>query len=471
MLFNSLTFAAFFAVTLTLHRLLRGWSAQKNLLLAASYVFYAAWNPPFVLLLWLSSTIDWWLARRIVAADVGRRAWLIASLCANLGLLGYFKYGGFAIASVQASLASIGVAWQPPAWDIVLPVGISFYTFQSLSYTIDAYRGRLKAGTGYRDFLLYVSFFPQLVAGPIVRASEFLPQLDAPRRASRDQCGWGLSLIIIGMFQKVALADGVFAPAVEAVYSDPLDYGAIDTWAAVLAFSAQIYYDFAGYSLCAIGAALCFGFHLPDNFSHPYAALGVTDFWRRWHMSLSSWLRDYLYIPLGGNRNGELSTYRNLFLTMLIGGLWHGASWMFVLWGGLHGLYLAVERWLRTRAGIAIDQPRTALAAGLTALSTALLVSLTWIPFRAPDPATASAIVTGLYRLSTGSQLDLGRLCFVLVGALLTGLWQWRMRSRTLETWFGDGRGAWQALMLGAALVSIFLLSGGDERAFIYFQF
>lgn len=471
MLFNSLTFAVFFATTLALYRLLSSWSAQKNLLLVASYLFYAAWNPPFVLLLCLSSSVDWWLARRIVEARDGRRGWLVVSLCANLGLLGYFKYGGFALASVQSTLANVGFEWQPPAWDIVLPVGISFYTFQSLSYTIDCYRGRLKAGTGYRDFLLYVSFFPQLVAGPIVRAGDFLPQLDAPRRTSRDQFGWGLSLLIIGIFQKVVLADGVFAPAVEAVYSDPLLHGAIDTWTAVLAFSAQIYYDFGGYSLCAIGAALCFGFHLPDNFAHPYAAFGITDFWRRWHMSLSSWLRDYLYVPLGGNRKGEVTTYRNLLLTMLIGGLWHGASWMFVLWGGLHGLYLAIERFLRLHAGIAIDQPRTAFAAGNTAASTALLVSLTWIPFRAPDPTTANAVLTGLLRYSIESQLDSRRVLVVAIGVLLTGLWHLRMRGRSLEGLFGVGRGIWQTLFLSGALVAVFLLSGGDERAFIYFQF
>lgn len=473
MLFNSLTFAVFFSATLALYYLLRRWSHQKSLLLAASYIFYAAWNPPFVLLLWLSSTMDWWLARRIMASDEAsaRRKWLAVSVVVNLGLLGYFKYGAFAMANFAALMAALGIAWQPPAWDIVLPVGISFYTFQSLSYTIDCYRRRGAASTGYRDFLLFVSFFPQLVAGPIVRAGTFLPQLELPRAASRNQFGWGLALLVFGLFQKVVLADGIFAPAVDQVYSDPAAHGAIDTWAAVLGFAGQIYYDFAGYSLCAIGAALCLGFDLPDNFAYPYGAQGITDFWRRWHISLSTWLRDYLYIPLGGNRGSELATYGNLMLTMLIGGLWHGASWMYVLWGGLHGSYLALERFLRSRLGVDVSRPRTRLGGSITAVFTFLVVALTWIPFRAADAESAHAVLANLGRLSVPTQIDVGRLFFVGSAAILTVLWHCRMRMRTLEDWFGNGRGVWQSVALGLALCAVFLMSGGDQRAFIYFQF
>jgi len=473
MLFNSLTFAAFFAITLAIYYVLQSWSHRKCLLLAASYVFYAGWNPPFVVLLWLSSTIDWWLARRIIAAGTtaSRRGWMVLSVVVNLGLLGYFKYGAFALSSFAALMTAVGVDWKAPTWDIVLPVGISFYTFQSLSYTIDCYRRRTAADTGYTDFLLFVSFFPQLVAGPIVRAGLFLPQLQRPREASRNQLGWGVALLCIGLFHKVVLADGIFAPAVDQVYGNPAAHGAIDTWAAVVGFAGQIYYDFAGYSLCAIGAALCFGFDLPDNFAHPYGALGITDFWRRWHVSLSAWLRDYLYIPLGGNRGSELATYRNLMLTMLIGGLWHGASWMYVLWGGLHGCYLAIERLLRSRCGIDVSQPGTRLAGNLTAVATAVVVTLTWIPFRAADGRIACDILANLGRFSVPAQIDVGRLYVVAAVALLTVIWHCRMRMRLLEEWFGNGPGVWQSIVLGFALCAVFLMSGGDQRAFIYFQF
>lgn len=307
MSFNSLTFAVFFIVVLGIYRAMTNWRGQKYLLIVASYVFYAAWNPPFVVLLLFSTILDWWLARRIAASGTraGRRGLLVASLVSNLGFLGFFKYGAFLLDNFSRVLALAGVTYTPPAPDIVLPVGISFYTFQSLSYTFDVYRRRIRSDWSFSDYTLFVSFFPQLVAGPIVRASEFLSQLTTPRRASADQMGWGLNLLVLGLFHKVVLADSIFAPVVDTVYGAPAKHGAVDTLAAVLGFSGQIYYDFAGYSLCAIGAALCFGFVLPDNFRYPYAAIGFSDFWRRWHISLSSWLKDYLYIPLGGNRCGD----------------------------------------------------------------------------------------------------------------------------------------------------------------------
>lgn len=335
MLFNSLTFLVFFCTVFTLHFLIPSWRGRKVLLLVSSYLFYAAWNPPYVLILAFSTSADWWLARRIGQTEdaARRRGLLLLSLACNLSLLGFFKYGGFLLENFQRAASTIGLDYQPPEWSIVLPVGISFYTFASLSYTIDVYRRQVRSDFSLADYALFVSFFPHLVAGPIVRARLLLPQVEQPRHATRDQIGWGLCLLCFGLFQKAVLADALFAPLVDAVYADPAVHGWVDTVAAVLAFSGQIYYDFAGYSLAAIGLALCFGFEFPDNFRHPYAARGLSDFWRRWHISLSSWLRDYLYIPLGGNRNGELNAARNLMLTMLIGGLWHGASWMFVLWG------------------------------------------------------------------------------------------------------------------------------------------
>jgi alginate O-acetyltransferase complex protein AlgI len=468
-LFNSLTFLVFFLFVFAAHHVLRGWSSRKNLLLAASYVFYTAWDPPYVFILLFSTTLDWWLARRLHRSNDPRlrKFWLLLSLVGNLGLLGYFKYGGFALENFQVAAAAFGMHYQPAAWNIVLPVGISFYTFASLSYTIDVYRREIAADCSLRDYALFVSFFPHLVAGPIVRASVLLPQIQAPRTPTAAKTGWGLALVVIGLFGKTVFADALFAPVVDAVYADPAQFGALDTWLGVLAFSGQIYFDFSAYSLCAIGLALCFGFEFPDNFRFPYAALGFSDFWRRWHVSLSTWLRDYLYIPLGGNRHGEARTQVNLLLTMLIGGLWHGASWLFVVWGALHGLYLVIGR-------VVGDAPaRKAGPATRYSLmiATFAVVTLTWIPFRAHSVADALQVLGGLARTEAADSLDL--LQRLSVGAAVAAMlrWQFALRDSSLEEFAAKmpaiGRVAW----LTICLLGIFLYSGGDERAFIYFQF
>jgi len=467
-LFNSLTFLVFFVAVFLLHALIPGWIGRKRLLLAASYVFYAAWNPPYVLILAFSTTMDWWLARRIgQCEDEGRRrTLLVLSLAGNLSLLGFFKYGGFLLENFQHLAAAAGVQYSPPAWDIVLPVGISFYTFASLSYTIDVYRRQIRSDCSLSDYALFVSFFPHLVAGPIVRASFLLPQIEQPRSATAQQVAWGLCLLATGLFQKAVLADEVLAPVVDTVYGNSGAFAAPDIVAAILAFSGQIYYDFAGYSLAAIGLALCFGFEFPDNFRHPYAARGFSDFWRRWHISLSTWLRDYLYIPLGGNRRGENRATVNLMLTMLIGGLWHGASWMFVLWGGLHGTYLAAERAWRRRFPVAEAAPAVALS-----LLTFALVSLTWIPFRAADPAAAWSVLSGLWRLDATVALDPTLRTLGLVAMAGTVLWHFLLRDSSFEARFGAWRPVTQAAALAICLIGIFLVSGGDSHAFIYFQF
>jgi D-alanyl-lipoteichoic acid acyltransferase DltB (MBOAT superfamily) len=361
----------------------------------------------------------------------------------------------------------LGISYVPPALDIVLPIGISFYTFASLSYTIDVYRREIEGDAPYLDYALFVSFFPHLVAGPIVRARQLLPQIKTPRSASRDQLGWGLCLVIIGLFTKTVLADSVFAPAVDAVYRAATMPGTLDAWAATLGFSGQIYCDFAGYSLCAIGLALCFGFEFPDNFRYPYAARGFADFWHRWHITLSTWLRDYLYIPLGGNRRGAARTYVNLMLTMLIGGLWHGASWMFVLWGGLHGAYLCAERLLRGRSTLPLSKG----AATAGSLLVFMVVSLTWIPFRARDTGVAARVAGGLLHAGGKPLIDGPLLLASFAGILGLLVWQHANRDISLEQRFARFHPALQTLLLGGCLVAMFLCSGGDERAFIYFQF
>src|SRR5712671_3423391 len=395
MVFNSLTFVVFFACVLALHALPLPWTTKKINLLIASYLFYAAWNPPFVILLWVSTVIDWYAAQGLVKArrPATRHAWMLLSVIANLGMLGYFKYGQFLLDNFTTLMSVIGVAYHPAHYDIVLPVGISFYTFATMSYTLDVYLRRAAPAQNLLDYALFVTFFPHLVAGPIMRPTELVPQFAQPRRASGEQLRFGLALMTLGLFNKIVLADSFLASAAERVYDSDKIPGALDAWAGTLAFSGQIFCDFAGYSTTAIGAALCLGFAMPDNFRFPYAAVGFSDFWRRWHITLSSWLRDYLYIPLGGNRHGPARTYMALMGTMLLGGLWHGANWTFVVWGGLHGLYLSIERWLKGRFR-GFTPGRTALL-GL-ALLTFLLVNVTWVFFRAKTFAGAGLVLKGM---------------------------------------------------------------------------
>jgi len=470
-LFNSLTFLLFFALVLFFHRLPLSWRAKKKNLLVASYVFYAAWNPPFVLLLWISTLTDWYVARGIArsAAASRRRALLAVSLAVNLGLLGYFKYAGFLLDNLVVLLRMVGIAFEPAAPDIILPLGISFYTFQTLSYSITVYRRDAEPSNSFLDYALFVTFFPQLVAGPIVRSGDLLPQFATPRQADSRQLGWGLVLFTFGIFQKVVLADTLLAPSADLVFADAANAGALDAWIGTLAFSGQIFFDFAGYSLCAIGTALCLGFVLPENFHYPYAALGFSDFWRRWHISLSSWLRDYLYISLGGNRIGVSRTHLNLMLTMLIGGLWHGASWHFVVWGGLHGAYLVIERgsWHFMAAATALRGRAPRL---LAATATFTVVSVTWAFFRAASLRDAAHIVATMFDGTPAALVDAAGVATVSSVIAATFAAQWWLRDADLEQRFTDLPLVARGLFLFVLLASI-LLAPGDDRAFIYFQF
>jgi len=467
--FNSYVFAAFFIIVLAVYNLpALGWRSQKIWLLITSYVFYAAWDPVFIVLVWLSTVVDWASARLIHSArtKTRKRALLVGSLIVNLGVLGYFKYGNFLLANLVGGLHALGIDYQPAPFDIILPIGISFYTFHSLSYTLDVYLGRTTPDDSLLDFALYVSFFPALVAGPILRSSQFLPQCKTPRRTTGALLGWGLAMMVLGLFEKQVLADVALAPAADKLFSLSGAVSPLDAWIGTLAFTGQIFFDFAGYSTCAIGVALCLGFSMPDNFRFPYAAVGFSDFWTRWHISLSSWLRDYLYIPLGGNRIGPARTYVNLMLTMLIGGLWHGASWTFVAWGGLHGAYLVGERAIRRlplRIGAA-----SRLAATFV---TFVLVTFAWVFFRATSFDRAFAVVKGLTFVTSAKHVinkgDVRVVAFVIAGLLATHV---AMRERRLEDvvrrtpWFV------RALVIAAMLVGIVIMQG-EDRAFIYFQF
>ncbi|GDY12942.1 membrane-bound O-acyltransferase family protein [Planctomycetota bacterium] len=474
MLFNSLTFVVFFLVVYGAYRLLPGWGMRKNLLLASSYVFYAAWNPPFALLLLLSTVVDWWLAGRMGAeTHAGRRKlWLIISLVTNLGLLSFFKYGDFLMENTKILLAAIGIDYHPPDLGILLPVGISFYTFHTLSYTIDVYRGQLKPEASLRDFALFVSFFPQLVAGPIIRAKDFLYQLQAPPVPVPGRFTWGLFLMTLGLFQKVVIADTLLAPAADTVFGHPFPLAALDAWTGALAFGMQVFFDFSGYTLTAIGADLCFGFYLLNNFHFPYGAVGFSDFWRRWHISLSSWLRDYLYVPLGGNRFGTLRTLFNLMLVMLIGGLWHGAAWTFVVWGALHGLLLIAERGVRSLTEGAAWASRT--PAQLAAwLATIAGVTVTWVFFRSQDFGSAMKNVLSMAGFfgAQGDQIlatrDLVAVGSVVVVVLILHR---ALRDSSIEA-VVQRLPAWAVAAAWIVMSLSVLLTQGNGNAFIYFQF
>jgi alginate O-acetyltransferase complex protein AlgI len=473
MLFNSLTFVVFFVVVVTAYWTLRSWEARKNLLLAASYLFYGTWNPPFALLLFATTAVDFYLGARIAAAGTptARRGWLIASLASNLSMLGFFKYGNFLLENFKWLVAQAGLNYQPPHLDLFLPIGISFYTFHSLSYTLDVYRRTTEPTRSLRDFTLAVSFFPQLVAGPIVRAADFLPQAAHPPKPDTSRFIWGLLLMTLGLFEKTVLADTMLASAAEKVFGYAGPLASLDAWTGVLAFSGQIFFDFAGYSTCAIGAALCLGFHLRDNFRFPYAAVGFSDFWRRWHISLSTFLRDYLYIPLGGNRAGVVRAAVNLMIVMFIGGLWHGAAWTFVVWGVIHGLCLVIERVLR---GVFKDAAWTQTIGVqiLMGLATYAVVCFAWVFFRATDFPTAARLVSAMAGALPGGDAILPTREILQVGLVTAGLLLAHalLRQTSIE--------AVVARMPRSLLVSVWtvmvggiILTQGNGHAFIYFQF
>ncbi len=473
MLFNSLTFLLFFAIILLVHYSPLAWRLKKTSLLLGSYVFYAAWNPPFVLLLCLSTLVDWLVAKKIYQAkdDSKRKYWLWISLFVNLGMLAVFKYSGFLLNNFNYLLEGLGISIRFADPGLILPVGISFFTFQTLSYTFDIYYRKKKPWNGFLDYALYVSFFPQLVAGPIVRARYFLPQTSKQNRINFATFSIGLSLLIIGLFEKTVLADTLFAPIADKVFDAGVNPDFGSAWMAALMFSAQIFCDFSGYSLAAIGCALCLGFKLPINFRSPFAAMGFSDFWRRWHISLSSWLRDYLYIPLGGNRKGQWKTIRNLMITMLLGGLWHGAAWTFVAWGLLHGSYLIAERGLKK---IKFLQTWTDYKLGrlFVITLTFLMVTLAFVVFRAESFSQAVAMISAMFVPAAGVNIIRWNLWskIVMLSFMVLLLLQWFYRDRLLGDVLERMPVILRSLLLSFCLIMI-VVSSGNSDAFIYFQF
>ncbi|MBK8976033.1 MAG: MBOAT family protein [Planctomycetes bacterium] len=387
MVFSSFEFVfGFLPLFLACYWLTPGIRARNVVLTLWSYAFYGWWRPDFVLLMLFSTLIDWWCSLRMGAIGERRKRtlWLVVSVCTNLGLLGWFKYANLVAHTLEALGAGGGdLGWQ----DVVLPVGISFFTFQSMSYTIDVWRGEVRPVRSILDLACYVSMFPQLVAGPIVRYRDVQAQLVA-RSTTLAAMSSGVVLFMIGLAKKVLIADNA------ALLADPaFDLaapGLLQSWLGVSAYAVQIFFDFAGYSDMAVGLGLLIGFRFPKNFDSPYVSASITEFWRRWHISLSTWLRDYLYVPLGGNRRSELRTYFNLSLTMLLGGLWHGAAWTFVLWGAYQGLFLVIERLLGKKA------PWGFLPRPLQVAVTFAIVLGGWAVFRAETMRELGAIWGGM---------------------------------------------------------------------------
>ncbi|HLZ67182.1 MAG TPA: MBOAT family protein [Aliidongia sp.] len=468
MLFIEPRFFLFYAIVFALYWTLRRNGQRKLLLLVASYVFYGAWDARFTLLLGFSTLFDYLTGLAMARTpNPGRRRLLIAfSVSVNLGLLSIFKYFNFFADSFAVLLHSLGVAVNPVTVHIILPVGISFYTFQSLSYTIDIYRGRMPARRSLLDYATFVAFFPQLVAGPIVRAYDFLPQLDAPRRFADVPVRPALILFFFGFVKKACVSDNV-APYVDAAFAHAGDYSGPSIVAAVLLYAVQIYCDFSGYTDMAIAVAKLLGYDLTINFRQPYFAADIGDFWRRWHISLSSWLRDYLYISLGGNRGGRLMTCRNLMLTMMLGGLWHGASWNFVIWGTLHGGALVIHKEYAARRSATLAA-RPLYRAGAWLL-TLWWVCFAWIFFRATTLPDAARIARTFVTLSGGGTEDIATLAApVILGlALLHWLEARKLISGPLQRLSPPAFYAAAGTLCGLMLA----LVPTTYRPFIYFQF
>ncbi len=499
--FPTIEFAAFFVVVLTLSWLLmphpRLW---KPFIIAASYFFYGYADLRFTLLL---ATVT--IVNQAAALALGRwhdKRILIAAVVADLGLLGWFKYYGFFSLAVDHALKDVGFGMPLPLLQVALPVGISFYTFQAMSYVADVWRGKIHPCKSL-DFAVYQAFFPHLVAGPIVRASEFVPQLATPRDPRKVEATRAFFLIGGGLIKKVVIADLLATRLVDPVFATPGQHSSLEVLVAIYGYAVQIYCDFSAYTEMAIGLALLLGFTFPDNFNRPYTATSLQDFWRRWHMTLSRWLRDYLYISLGGNRKGVRKTYRNLALTMILGGLWHGAAWTFVIWGGIHGTGLAVERWWGDRRNVVALPPSTGPGSGggvsgggvsgggggvltrerllapagyrmpavIRGLITFHIVTLAWVFFRAPDFGTAMTVFGRLFSGGGPSPLVTSTVLLAIFAGLAVqfvpqGFWPAvQVRFATLSL-------IWQAALLAALIVVCNAIVGEQGVApFIYFRF
>jgi len=469
MLFNSLQFLIFFPAVVAAYWLLPQ-RLRNPMLLIASYYFYMNWQPVYALLILLSTVTTWGCGRLIGRHNSRKRLWLTTCLLLNLGILFIYKYAGFVSTSVHDALAMLGIAMEVPQFTLLLPVGISFYTFQAVGYTIDVYRGDLQPERNLGTYALFVAFFPQLVAGPIERAGNLLPQFHRPHHADGNDIIEGLKLMVWGFFMKLCIAENV-APYVNAVYNNIGMHNGSSIWLATFFFTFQIFCDFGGYSLIAIGAARCMDFRLMQNFRQPYLARDVKEFWRRWHISLSSWLSDYVYKPLGGSRCGTWRHQLNLLLTFMVSGLWHGANWTFVVWGAYHGL-LQVMLSLKRRF-VPWKLPLRRVGAAASVAVTFVLTMAGWVLFRANSLGDA--------RIALGRMMHPGGMLYngegkpeIVLPLLLIGLLMLRevRTERRLRFALTSNRRPWVSALSTAALIIVILLCARFESGqFIYFQF
>lgn len=483
MLFPTFEFGIFFLfVFAAAWELRRDANWRKLFLVGASYFFYGWWDWRFVGLLILSSAINFtagWLLDRAKRPSA-RKAIVMGAVALNLAILGFFKYYGFFLESFAVVLETMGLERDLPFMQIILPVGISFFTFQGISYVVDVYRGHVRASHSVLDVFLYISFFPQLVAGPIVRAAAFLPQLDEVPRLTRQMAAIGIVLVLSGLAKKMVIANYLAVELVDPVFFDPSAAGALDLLIGVYGYAVQIYCDFSGYSDIAIGVAALLGYRFAENFNQPYRAASLQEFWRRWHISLSTWLRDYLYIPLGGSRNGTRATYRNLFLTMFLGGIWHGAAWTFVFWGAFHGAMLGLERYARARLNAfappegeppryisRLSKPVTHL---LAVAVTFHVVCFAWIFFRSESFSMAGVYLAGFFDWSAPSQYVTPFILAMIAGAML-----FQFTPPRLAEWLAKpleyAPSAVLGLVLGLGIFAIWAAAPPGVAPFIYFQF
>ena len=480
MLFPTFAFGVFFVVVFVVNWLTRPHpTLWKPLMLGFSIFFYGWWSWRFVLLLAATIVINWVVGHLTAACLQGpgahdvraARRWVRIGVAANLGILGVFKYWDFFAVELSNLLESVGISGSLPILEYTLPVGISFYTFQAMSYIIDVGRGNVRE-MAPMDFAVYLSFFPQLVAGPIVRASEMAPQLAARPDPRYVPAAEAFGLILNGLFKKVVVSSFLASEIVDGVFADPAGHSGAEVVLAVYAYAVQIYADFSGYTDIAIGVALLLGFRFPQNFNAPYRALTLQDFWRRWHMTLSRWLRDYLYVPLGGNRGGRVATYRNLMLVMLLGGLWHGSTWNFVIWGGIHGVVLAVERLVRERRerlGLGPILP-AGIGEVVRWLVTFHVVCLAWVFFRSESLSASFEMLGAIANFDNYAGTATPLVIAVTFGALA---FQFMPEGWTAQIRDGFADLSWlaQGAVVGLGLVAIDVLGPSGVAPFIYFQF
>lgn len=480
MVFNSITFLVFSGIFFPVYFWLKGpWRLWWSLI--ASYVFYGWWDWRFLSLIMISTAMDFYLGQLIGATDAPKRRkqYLALSMVMNLGFLGFFKYFNFFIESFAAMLQGFGLQPSMGTLNIILPVGISFYTFQSMSYTIDVYRKEIAVEKSLIRFATFVALFPQLVAGPIVRARDLLPQMGETKKFKWENFNSGLGRVLWGLFKKVAIADSL-APFVDQCWADPFKFSSLHLTIGVVFYSFQIYCDFSGYSDIAIGLARIMGYDFPENFKTPYFSKSFSEFWTRWHISLSSWLRDYLYIPLGGSRKGKFNTYKNNMLTMLIGGLWHGANWAFVFWGFLHGLYLILQRAITKpwKKLVALTRMPGFLSAAIAMLTVYTLTLVAWVYFRSGSMGTksfsnANQILSGIFSFEDFSWNSVFNKFQIIKGFLVIGI--------LLSVEVTNIKMGWNQLQLThpalriiafACLIWLIALFGTfSANSFIYFQF